>query len=151
MFKIKRKQLLQKDIKTIWNFISNPYNLEKITPKDMSFEIISKNLEKEIYPEMIIKYKVAPFLKIKMKWVTKITEVQSEKKFIDKQIKGPYSFWEHEHILEKHEKGTMMYDVIKYKPPLGLIGSLCNFLFIKNKLNGIFNFRENFLEEKFNK
>ena len=31
MFKIKRKQLLQKDIKTIWNFISNPYNLEKIT------------------------------------------------------------------------------------------------------------------------
>ena len=24
-------------------------------------------------------------------------------------------------------------------------------IFIKNKLNGIFNFRENFLEEKFNK
>ena len=53
---------------------------------------------------MIIKYKVAPFLKIKMKWVTKITELQSEKKFIDKQIKGPYSFWEHEHILEKNNQ-----------------------------------------------
>ena len=37
-----RKQIIKSDINTLWDFISSPENLEKITPTWMSFKITSK-------------------------------------------------------------------------------------------------------------
>ena len=44
-----------------------------------------------------------------------------------------------------------MKDIITYKPPFGIIGAIANFLFIKKKVESIFDFRTQILEEKFNK
>ena len=150
MFKLERKQFVNSTIDEVWDFISNPHNLKEITPDYMNFKITSKNLKPKIFPGMIIKYKVAPILKIKMNWVTEITEVKDKKYFTDKQASGPYSFWEHQHILEKHKNGVMMHDIIKYKPPFGIIGRFLNFLFIKKDLKYIFDYRENILNKKYN-
>ena len=54
----------------VWDFISSPANLKKITPKFMGFDIISELLPAKMYPGMIICYKVSPILGIKMTWVT---------------------------------------------------------------------------------
>ena len=59
---IVQKQILKSDLQTVWNFISSPNNLEKITPDDMSFKITSKNIIDSMYPGMIITYKVTPCL-----------------------------------------------------------------------------------------
>jgi ligand-binding SRPBCC domain-containing protein len=40
-----------------------------------------------------------------------------------------------------------MTDIVSYKPPYGLLGSLANELLIKNKLNEIFNYRTQALEK----
>ena len=37
-----RKQIIKKDINDLWDFMSSPKNLEKITPKWMQFKITSK-------------------------------------------------------------------------------------------------------------
>ena len=76
-----RKQILKKDIKEIWDFMSSPSNLENITPKSMDFQILSKNTDQKMYPGMIIKYKVTPLLYIPMTWVTEITHVKEKKYF----------------------------------------------------------------------
>ena len=34
-----------------------------------------------------------------------------------------------------------MKDIITYIPPFGIIGKIANFLFIKNKVNQIFDYR----------
>ena len=44
-----------------------------------------------------------------------------------------------------------MTDIISYKLPLGILGRIVNYLFIKNKINDIFNYRYNRMEEIFNK
>ena len=41
IFQLKRKQLLKSDINTVWDFVSSPSNLSKITPSYMLFEITS--------------------------------------------------------------------------------------------------------------
>ena len=148
---IVQKQILKSDLQTVWNFISSPNNLEKITPDDMSFKITSKNINESMYPGMIITYKVTPLLKIPLTWVTEITHVKEKNFFVDEQKIGPYKLWHHQHILKEVEEGVLMIDIITYQPPLGFIGALLNFLFIKKKVTHIFKFRYNVLEKLFNK
>ena len=146
-----RKQIIKSDINTLWNFISSPENLEKITPKWMSFKITSKSLSKKMYAGMIISYKVKPVLNIPMKWITEITHVQEKEYFVDEQRLGPYKMWHHEHKLEKTKEGILMTDIITYIPPFGFFGRIINYFFIKKRVNKIFNYRYSVLDNKFNK
>ncbi|MBL7793009.1 MAG: hypothetical protein JNK77_11830, partial [Saprospiraceae bacterium] len=54
------KQFLPLDLETVWAFFSRPENLDTITPEDMSFEILSDISQMEMYPGMIVQYRVKP-------------------------------------------------------------------------------------------
>jgi len=146
----KKEQFLNASIEDVWDFASSPKNLKKITPDYMNFVIKSKNREEKIYPGMIICYKVSPLLKIPTSWVTEITHVEKNKFFVDEQRVGPYKIWHHEHLFKQEEKGVLMIDIISYKLPFGILGRLVNFLFIKNKINNIFNYRYDRMNKIFN-
>ena len=73
-----REQHLKTDIQTLWDFVSSPINLNKITPQDMQFQFISNNKDQKMYPGMIILYKVSPLFKIPLSWATEITHVKKK-------------------------------------------------------------------------
>ena len=75
-----KEQFLKSNIDEVWDFVSSPKNLKKITPPYMGFNIISNDLKEKMYPGMIIIYKVSPIFKIPITWVTEITQI-SEKKY----------------------------------------------------------------------
>tara|TARA_B100000029_G_scaffold387444_1_gene383451 strand:+ start:93 stop:557 length:465 start_codon:yes stop_codon:yes gene_type:complete len=131
-----------------WDFLSSPNNLKLITPESMNFKIIDWD-KKKAYPGQIIQYTVSPVLGIKIKWVTEITQVIRNSYFIDEQRFGPYSFWHHKHFIKEIDNGILMDDVIHYKIPFGLIGKILNKIYVKNKLDKIFKYRENKLNEIF--
>tara|TARA_B100000131_G_scaffold319338_1_gene365019 strand:+ start:890 stop:1354 length:465 start_codon:yes stop_codon:yes gene_type:complete len=131
-----------------WDFLSSPNNLKLITPESMNFKIIDWD-KKKAYPGQIIQYTVSPVLGIKIKWVTEITQVIRNSYFIDEQRFGPYSFWHHKHFIKEIDNGILMDDVIHYKIPFGLIGKILNKIYVQNKLDKIFKYRENKLNEIF--
>ena len=133
----------------MWDFISSPANLAKITPDYMGFEIRTPNLPEKIYPGLMINYHVRPLLGIRMNWLTEITQVEAPRYFIDEQRSGPYAIWHHEHRLEPRGRGTRMTDLVTYSPPLGPLGALARELFIKGQLEGIFRYREEALVKRF--
>lgn len=135
--------------KEVWEFMRAPENLERITPDGMSFDIISTQQSNVMYPGMIIAYKVAPVLNIKMTWVTEITHVKDEEYFVDEQRQGPYKMWHHEHKIYEIEGGTMMEDLITYSPPFGLIGRIANRIFIRKQIENIFEYRRKAVVEIF--
>ncbi|MAZ58210.1 MAG: hypothetical protein CMP56_02205 [Flavobacteriales bacterium] len=148
---IRQEQFINAKIEDVWDFVTSPSNLKKITPEYMNFVIKSKNPNEKIYPGMIICYKVSPILKIPTTWVTEITHVKKNEFFVDEQRIGPYKIWHHEHLFREEKNGVMMIDIISYKLPFGIIGRLINYLFIKKKLNNIFNYRYEKMNELFNK
>ena len=150
IYQFKTRQLLKSDLETVWDFVSSPRNLKKITPPYMGFDITSKDLPLKMYPGMIISYKVSPLLSIPTTWVTEITQVEKHKFFIDEQRVGPYTMWHHQHFLEETKDGILMTDIVTYKPPFGILGSIANSLFIKKKLKSIFDYRFVALDKIFN-
>ena len=150
-FQLYKTQKIPATIDQVWDFISSPDNLKKITPEYMGFNITSKLLSQKMYPGMIISYNVSPVLGIKMTWVTEITHVKEKEYFVDEQRVGPYSMWHHEHKIEPIEGGVLMTDIVSYKPPFGILGSIANSILIKKQLKEIFDFRVNAVEKMFGK
>jgi len=148
-YQFRRQQLLDTTVETLWNFISSPGNLGKITPKHMQFKIITPDIPEKMYEGMIIAYKIRLMPFVRINWVTEISKVEDYRYFVDEQLIGPYRLWHHEHILEPHEDGVLMTDIVSYSPPFGIIGKFSNSLFISSQLNAIFSYREKVLNQIF--
>lgn len=149
LFTIETEQKIPASIGEVWDFISSPANLKRITPDYMGFDILTKNLPDTMYAGMIIAYKVSPLLGIKMTWVTGITQVKKYEYFIDEQLVGPYSLWHHQHRISPIEGGVLMNDIVNYRPPFGVLGQMANGLIIRRQLQEIFDYRRKKLTEIF--
>jgi ligand-binding SRPBCC domain-containing protein len=150
-YQLIKTQKIPAPISEVWDFISVPDNLKKITPEHMGFIITSDTGKEKMYPGMIITYKVSPFFGIKLNWMTEITHVKEFEYFVDEQRMGPYKMWHHQHKIKSIEGGVIMTDIVTYQPPMGILGSIANFLFIKKQLRQIFDYRTIALEKKFGK
>lgn len=148
-YQFERIQKIKASKAEVWDFISSPANLKKITPEYMGFDITSKNTTEKMYEGMLISYIVKPMLNIKTKWVTEITHIKEEHFFIDEQRMGPYKMWHHQHFIEEIPGGVLMRDIVSYIPPLGFLGAIANTLIINGKLKQIFAFRKQALEKKY--
>jgi ligand-binding SRPBCC domain-containing protein len=149
MYQFKREQAIPSDINTVWQFISSPRNLSKITPTYMGFEITNEPIADHMYAGMIISYRVKPLLGIPLNWVTEITHIKEFEYFVDEQRVGPYSMWHHQHKIYEIKNGIMMEDIVSYLPPFGILGKISNTLIIKKQLNEIFDYRFQALVNEF--
>lgn len=146
---LERKEILPVDIETAWEFFSNPGNLPAITPPELDLRVTS-GAEERIYPGMIITYEVTPVLFFRSGWVTEITHVDAPRYFVDEQRAGPYRLWHHKHFFAETGRGeTEARDVVHYSLPFGPLGAAAHRLFVRRKLNSIFDYRSSRLAELF--
>lgn len=148
MYTLHREQIVAGTLAEVWDFMRNPANLNRITPDDMDFRIVT-DLPPQMRDGMEIEYRVRLPLLGRRRWVSRILNVQPPHTFTDEQIVGPYRFWRHDHELREVEGGVRVIDHVTYAPPLGPIGRLAHGLFIRRTLNRIFDFRRDRMIELF--
>lgn len=149
MHKYKTIQFLPIDMNTAWSFFTSPSNLSLITPPEMSFKILSREVNERIYEGMEIDYSVKPLAGIPVRWKTQIRNVFNKHSFTDIQVRGPYKVWEHTHTFAIVKGGVMMKDEIFYSLPYGIIGKIAHFFFVRRKIEMIFNYRRKILQKMF--
>ena len=150
-YRLYREQQLACSIEEAWTFFSAPANLAEITPKSMAFVVRSALDKVEIYEGMKISYTVAPLLGIPLKWTTRITQVDVLRSFTDFQESGPYKYWNHFHEFIPNAQGVLVKDTVDYELPMGFLGRLAHVVFVKSKLQEIFDFRQQVLMDRFHK
>lgn len=149
LYRLYKRQELSVNIDNAWDFFSSPENLKKITPPYMGFEIITNLGKNEMHSGMIIEYIVRPILNIPFRWVTEITHVEEKHFFVDEQRFGPYKFWHHLHRFTIENGKVVMEDIVNYALPFGVFGRIAHFLFIRKRIEEIFNYREQILSSYF--
>ena len=84
-----------------------------------------------------------------MRWQTRIETWEPPTRFVDTQVKGPYSLWEHTHLFERDGDGaTVIHDRVRYAIPLGPLGALAHRLFVRRDLERIFDYRAKAVVER---
>jgi ligand-binding SRPBCC domain-containing protein len=65
---------------------------------------------------------------------SKIIKLEAPNKFTDIMIKGHFTYFAHQHIFKQQGDTTYMEDILSYKVPFGIAGSLFDRLLLKNHL-----------------
>ncbi|WP_342086325.1 SRPBCC family protein [Dyadobacter sp. OTU695] len=143
------KQWMPISLDEAWAFFSDPSNLKEITPAHMGFVVTSSYHGDKMYPGQIIRYIVRPLFGIPLRWCTEITHVADRQYFVDEQRFGPYAFWHHQHRFTEQNGGVLMEDILHYKVPFGILGSLVDRLIVNREVNTIFAYRRKILAERF--
>ena len=148
VFRLHRTQVLPVSLREAWPFFSTPRNLGEITPPFLNFHITSE-VPDDIYPGLIITYRIAAIAGIPMTWVTEIKDVEVLRQFVDEQRLGPFRFWHHLHRFREVEGGIEMEDIVHYVMPWGWFGQWVHRLFVRSRLLTIFDFRRDYLASLF--
>ena len=136
---LERTQNIDAPIDQVFDFFSNAENLQALTPPFLGFRILS-DLPIEMREGARIEYSIRLF-GIPLRWSTLISTWEPGVRFVDEQKKGPYALWHHTHEFIARGNTTEMRDVVRYKEPLGFLGSIAHFLFVRRTLDKIFDFR----------
>ncbi len=139
VFVFEKKQHIALPRKRVFSFFENPENLSKITPPSLRFSMLTP-LPITLQTGSIIDYTLCSF-GLTMRWTTAIAEYAPPLRFVDVQIRGPYSFWHHLHEFHEDAHGTWMYDRVHYALPLGIAGEIMQALLIQRQIESIFEFR----------
>lgn len=151
IYQLQRTQQLYCAMEMAWDFFSSPTNLSRITPEGIKFKMLSQLPDGHIFKGMVIDYTVSPMLGIPLNWRTEITQVNEHQSFTDTQRKGPYKLWHHLHEFIPNEHGVLMKDTVNYALPFSVVGRIAHKLFIRKKLDQIFDYRQRVCEVYFNK
>jgi len=141
------KTSINKPLDEVFAFFSKAENLNKLTPSELQFEILTPSpiaMKKGAMIEYKIKLSGIPF-----KWKTEICEWNPPYKFADQQLKGPYTKWYHEHIFTEEEGKTIMIDRITYLSKGWIMAPLLHALFVDKRVKEIFTYREKVLNDLF--
>lgn len=71
---------------------------------------------------------------IPFRLTTIVFDIDAPRRFCDRQIKGPFGAFHHEHAFLEHPDGTLMRDTIAFRSPFGFLGALVDRLFMREYL-----------------
>lgn len=135
-----RSITISRPLREVFDFFADAGNLERITPPELNFHIITPRpieIEKGTLIDYSLKLRGLP-----MKWKTEISVWDPPFEFVDQQSNGPYKQWIHRHRFTELEKGkTLIDDEVRYRLPLEPLGDVVHFI-VRRELDYIFDHRQ---------
>jgi ligand-binding SRPBCC domain-containing protein len=136
---VDRSTWIPRPIEHVFPFFADAANLERITPPELNFRIVSP-LPIEMRLGALIEYRLTLF-SVPFHWRTEISHWEPPHQFVDRQLAGPYRQWIHTHEFVADSDGTRMRDRVEYVLPLAQLG-LVVLPLVRRQLERIFDFRE---------
>jgi ligand-binding SRPBCC domain-containing protein len=143
-FRLESAQFLPAPRERVFQFFSDAFQLEKLTPPWLEFSVLTPSLI-AVAAGTVIDYRLK-LHGIPIRWQSLISAWEPPMRFVDRQTRGPYRHGHHEHIFEPVEDGTLCRDVVDHEV---FGGRVVDALFVRGDLLKIFAFRHERLREIF--
>ena len=145
VYTLERKQEIRRTRAEVFDFFSDPINLERITPAFLRFRIVTQP-PIVIQAGALLEYRLSLF-GIGFGWQTLIEEWNPRESFVDVQLGGPYKLWRHTHTFtELAPDTTMMIDRVDYALCGGAFARPGHAMFVAPMLKRIFDYRARTIE-----
>jgi len=136
---LERSARLPRPLDECFAFFADAANLERITPPELRFRILSP-LPIAMREGAFIDYRLRLW-GVPVRWRTRIACWEPGRRFVDEQIRGPYRLWEHTHEFRALDDATTeVSDVVRYELPLAPLGDVA-LPVVRRALDHIFDYR----------
>lgn len=139
-----RRTTIQAPVSTVFAWHAKDGAVNRLTPPWAPVQLVAGK-GKGIGKGVDVTFKIKIF-GIPMKWHARHIDYKKNKMFRDRQVKGPFSFWEHSHLF--HECLTdisVMEDQVRFRLPFGIF-SLPFYGYAQRQLERIFFYRHQVLK-----
>lgn len=143
---LNRRIVIRRPIADVFAFFAEAGNLERITPPELNFHILTPQ-PIAISQGSLIDYRLKLF-GVGFGWQTLISVWEPPFLFVDQQVRGPYRLWHHTHRFVQNFDGTEVTDHVEYQLPLWPIGEIA-LPIVRRQVNRIFDYREQVIREVF--
>jgi ligand-binding SRPBCC domain-containing protein len=133
---VEARLFLPHPLEKVFAFFADAGNLETLTPPWLRFKILTP-LPIHMHAGALIEYRLH-LHSIPLRWQSEITAWEPPRRFVDEQRHGPYRQWIHEHTFNERDGGSEVRDFVAYSVPGG---RLVDFLFVRQDVRRIFEFR----------
>ncbi len=123
----------------VWPFFCDENNLEALTPGFLRFRVVGKSTPL-VGEGTEIDYRLR-LSGMPMHWRSRIEDWTPARRFVDTQVRGPYAHWRHAHDFVPMGGGTLLRDVVRYRLPLGWLGSSLAGAKVATLVEEIFRYR----------
>ena len=89
----------------------------------------------------------AKHLGFKQHLTSKVTELESPNYFVDEMEKGAFKRFRHEHIFSDSSGWTIMQDEFDYTSPIGFLGKIADYLFLKKYMTRLLKKRNMIIKD----
>jgi ligand-binding SRPBCC domain-containing protein len=130
----------------VFAFFAEATNLERITPPELGFEIVTPGLI-HLHEGACIEYRLHLF-GLPFSWHTEIQLWNPPEAFVDVQRRGPYKLWVHTHRFREEDGVTIIEDEVQYALPYAPLGELV-YPLVRLQLHRIFRYRQRAIQAYF--
>ena len=136
-----REAVVAASLEETFAFFADASNLERLTPPWINFRIRSP-LPIEMQEGALIDYRIGLY-GMPIPWRTRIDVWEPGRRFVDRQLAGPYRWWHHEHRFEHEGSGTRVIDHVEFVPRAAWVSSRL----VRRDVERIFTFRQETLAQ----
>ena len=176
MGKLVAEHWINADLKRVFAFFSDPRNLPRLMPQQMhvrleelrlvppppdkrrwvvesgvnSEAVVESGVSQDTIAgkgsEIVISFRLIPFLPFRGRWVAEILEYEPLSHFVDEQRSGPMRSWRHRHSFRSEvrngSEGTIVGDQVEYELPFGILGRMADSLVVERMMRRTFTARQ---------
>lgn len=141
--RLRYETVVRAPLLTTFAFFADAVNLERLTPPWVRFSIVTP-LPIVMQAGLEIDYRIR-LRGVPLAWTSRIDVWDPPRRFVDRQIAGPYLWWRHEHRFELAGTGTRVIDEIEYLPRVAWLTAYI----VRRDVERIFRYRQDALDDVF--
>ena len=118
-----------------------PGALQRLTPPWEKVEVVRDGGLRD-GAEVVLRLRLGPLSRL---WVARLADCVPGRGFRDRQIRGPFAWWEHTHTMEPEPSaaggGSYLIDRVVYVLPFGVLGRWIAGGWARRKIDRMFEYR----------
>lgn len=141
--RVRYDTLVPAPLDVTFRLFADAANLQRLTPQWVHFSIRTP-LPIEMRVGLEIDYEIR-LHGWPMAWTSRIDVWEPGRRFVDRQLRGPYLWWRHEHRFQPCEGGTTVIDEVEYLPRAAWLTARV----VRHDVDRIFRYRQQALRRIF--
>ncbi len=140
MQRYERSIVIAAPIDTVFHFHDDPGNLLRITPPEVTVEIV--DVQGDLPEGREIRLRMTQFGVLRNEICVRFMIYDPPTLLVDEQKEGPFRFWRQTRHFAETAEGTRLTDIIEYEVPFGLLGRFADWLVIGPRVRAMFKYRQ---------